>query len=375
MNTPGISGDEVKDILSPVDGLALNNPNSDTDQLCPRSGTSKTYSSKYKCDSDIIHIMEEVRRCYECGIGFKRIGILSPEERLEDHEQTPHLIDCKECENHFISDAHLKYHIETFHDARCADCCSFCNRTCTIQYAAKTELTGERAMENGLADRRDAVGDAMEDLGYLVKKKTKSHMTVFEDIARRVDVGFSGPEAIQWSRLVYLQFPKMLEKDVSNNVKTWVLLSEFEMALDKQIAKIKRMTVKKCPMQRCNLSFTDEWTHRWDFHPDSSSHHWASGPEPFAFLKATSKTMPLKEGSSLKNLDAQAKKETEADNSVINMETHEEPSDPISKKESEKGYSKRDTDPRQVVEPASNEKKRYLYNHNKTIRSQAGETR
>ena len=66
--------------------------------------------------------------------------------------------------------------------------------------------------------------------------------------------------------------------------------------------------------------------------------------------------MPLKEGSSLRNLDAQAKKETEADNSVINMETHEESSDPLSEKESEKGYSKRDTDPRQAVEPASNEK-------------------
>ena len=124
-------------------------------------------------------------------------------------------------------------------------------------------------MENGIMERRDAVADAMEDLEHLVKKKTKSHMTVFEDIARLVDVGFSGPEAIQWCRLVYLPLPKILEKDVS------------------------------------------------------SSHHWASGPGTVAFLKTTSKTMPLKEGSSLRNLDAQAKKETEADNSVINMETHE----------------------------------------------------
>ena len=122
MNTPGISGDEVKDILSPVEGLALDNPNSDIDQLCPRSGTSKTYSSKYRRDSDKIHIMEEIRSCDKCGIGFKRIGILSPEERLEEHKQTQHVIDCKECEYYFTSDAHLKYHIETFHDARCAMC-------------------------------------------------------------------------------------------------------------------------------------------------------------------------------------------------------------------------------------------------------------
>ena len=97
MNTPGISGDKVKDILSPVGGLVLNNSKSDTDQLSPRSGTRKTYSSKYKSDSDRIHTMEEVRSCYKCGIGFKRIGIISTEERLEDHEQTPHVIECREC--------------------------------------------------------------------------------------------------------------------------------------------------------------------------------------------------------------------------------------------------------------------------------------
>ena len=143
-------------------------------------------------------------------------------------------------------------------------------------------------------------------------------------------------------------------------MKTWVQLSEFEVALDEQIAKIKRITVKKCPMQRCNLSFIDEWTHRWEFYPDSSSHHWAPGPGPFAFLKATSQTMPLKEGSGLRHLDAQTKdleiEETEANNSKSVLETHEEPSDPLPKKESEKGHSKRDTDLRQIVEPASNEK-------------------
>ena len=188
--------------------------------------------------------MEEIQGCYRCGIGFKQVGFLSPEERLEDHEQTPYVIECKECEDYFISDAHLKYHIETFHDARCADCCSFCNRTCTIQYASGTELTGKEAMENGIMERRDAVADAMEDLEYHVGKKTNSHMTIFEDIARRVDVGFSGPEAIQWCRLIYFPIPKMLEKDVSKKVKTWVQYSDFEMAIDDQIAEIKMINIK-----------------------------------------------------------------------------------------------------------------------------------
>ena len=134
---------------------------------------------------------------------------------MEDHEQTPHVIECGECEDFFISYAHLKYHIETHHDARCADCCSFCNRTCSIQYAMKTELTGERAMEDGITEKRYAVADAVKGLEQCVKEKTQKHMTVVEDMARRVDVGFNGPEAIYWCRLVYLPFPKMSERNVS----------------------------------------------------------------------------------------------------------------------------------------------------------------
>ena len=49
---PGIRGDETNDILSPVEGLALDNPVQNTDQLCTKNGTSKTYNSKYKSDSD-----------------------------------------------------------------------------------------------------------------------------------------------------------------------------------------------------------------------------------------------------------------------------------------------------------------------------------
>ena len=57
--------------------------------------------------------MEEIKRCFKCRIGFQRIGIISPED-----EQTPHVIECRECENQFVSDVHLKYHIELYHDAR-----------------------------------------------------------------------------------------------------------------------------------------------------------------------------------------------------------------------------------------------------------------
>ena len=53
-------------------------------------------------------------------------------------------------------------------------------------------------------------------------------------------------------------------------------------------------------------------------------------------------------------VDAQTKKETEANDPVSNMKTHEEFYDPLPETEPEKGYSKKDTDPRKLAEPASN---------------------
>ena len=163
-------------------------------------------------DSEKSFTMEKVHSCYSCGIGFKQVGFLSPEERLEIHERTPHSIKCGECEDSFISDAHLKYHIETHHDARCADCCSFCNKECSIIHAMKTELISERKMEEGITERRNAVAAAVGDLEECIQKKTQYHTPLVADMTRLVDTGFDGSEAIHWSRLIYLPFPKVSEK-------------------------------------------------------------------------------------------------------------------------------------------------------------------
>ena len=96
--------------------------------------------------------MEEAKKCRECGIGFPRIGIISSEERILEHEKTPHEVHCNECGTFFVSDVHLKYHLEFNHDARCIDCCSFCERTCSEKYALKVELAGKEKMEMGLAE-------------------------------------------------------------------------------------------------------------------------------------------------------------------------------------------------------------------------------
>ena len=77
-------------------------------------------------------------------------------------------------------------------------------------------------------------------------------------------------------------------------MKEWVWLSEFEIALDEQMEKVKQIAIRSCPMLRCNLSFIDEWDHRWGYHPDSSSHLWTLVPDATAFLKSTVQTMAVR---------------------------------------------------------------------------------
>ena len=61
--------------------------------------------------------MDSVRSCRDCGIGFKRVGFLSANERIKVHEEIEHSVSCGECQDTFVSLPHLRYHIETFHDA------------------------------------------------------------------------------------------------------------------------------------------------------------------------------------------------------------------------------------------------------------------
>ena len=51
-------------------------------------------------------------------------------------------------------------------------------------------------------------------------------------MATSVDTGYSGPEAEQWSKLLYLPFPMMPEKDVSRNIMSWIQLGDYEALID-----------------------------------------------------------------------------------------------------------------------------------------------
>ena len=56
--------------------------------------------------------MDSVRSCKDCGLGFKRVGFLSVNERIKAHEEIEHSVCCSECQDKFVSLPHLWYHIE-----------------------------------------------------------------------------------------------------------------------------------------------------------------------------------------------------------------------------------------------------------------------
>ena len=139
----------------------------------------------------------------------------------------------------------------------------FCNKTCSIQYAMRTEVMNEKAIKDVINDKVEAVESAMNVLEECVKEKTRRHMTALEDLTRYVDSGFNNPETIDWCRLIYIPVPRMLKRrNVSAKVKEWVHLSELEVALDEQKARIKQTEIKRCPLQRCASTFINEWDHR-----------------------------------------------------------------------------------------------------------------
>ena len=108
--------------------------------------------------------MDRKKECWECGIRFSQIGIITLEERLDKHEKIPHEVECKECGTFYVSDVHLKYHLWFNHDTRWIDCYSYCEWRCSEYYAQKTELAGKEKMGMGIAEKKIATENAEAEL-------------------------------------------------------------------------------------------------------------------------------------------------------------------------------------------------------------------
>ena len=114
-------------------------------------------------------IMERTKRCLVCGLGFPKLGSLTPEMRLQQHENTPHRSRCLECGVFFVSYAHTKYHLRYMHDNKCLHCHSYCDSSCSETYGLATESAGSEEMEMGQTEKKTAVEDTEVGLEELVE--------------------------------------------------------------------------------------------------------------------------------------------------------------------------------------------------------------
>ena len=86
-------------------------------------------------------------------------------------------------------------------------------------------------LDAGIIEKTEAAGAASEDLENFIKKKVSLSSTLAQDMGRLLDLGFEGPEALPWSRFLYLPTAKYPERAFSPKVKEWIRLTILEMAL------------------------------------------------------------------------------------------------------------------------------------------------
>ena len=130
--------------------------------------------------------MERTKRCLVCDLGFPKLGSLTPEMRLQHHENTLHRSRCFECGIFFVSNAHVKYHLKYVHDNKCLHCHSYCNSNCSETYGIAMESD-----EQGQKEKETVVKETEVGLEKLVEGLTIEHLEAVQNIATSIDTVIS----------------------------------------------------------------------------------------------------------------------------------------------------------------------------------------
>ena len=175
--------------------------------------------------------MEKIRKCVICELGFPKVGSLTPEARLQQHEKIPHRSQCAECGMDFVSSAHVKFHLKYSHDSKCQHCYTYCDSSCSEYYALAKESAGSRVMEESKEDKNSNVRDTEVEPARLVGELTADHVDTIQNFAETLDVGYEDFEAETWCRLIYFPSPTMPKRNLSSSLYWWVYLDTYEASL------------------------------------------------------------------------------------------------------------------------------------------------
>ena len=187
------------------------------------------------------------KSCDQCLLIFRPLGPITPEERLRNHKKYPHVIECRKCPRNFLSRTHLQFHDESYHRTRCGDCLGFCGSECTIQFAKRLELENMKMFKEGLAVKIEAAEAVSRELEELIMGKVSLSSPLAQDMGRLLDSGIESPEALYWSRLVYLPTAKFPMIALTPKTKEWVKLTIQEIAFSDHKRRIMNAGLNECP--------------------------------------------------------------------------------------------------------------------------------
>ena len=191
------------------------------------------------------------KSCDQCLLIFRPLGLLTPEERLKNHAKHPHLIECRKCSKKFLSRTHLKFHDESFHRTRCGDCLGFCGSQCTIYFAEHMEQENKKMFNEGLLVKIEAAEAASRELEEYIMGKVNLSTSLAMDMGRLLDSGIETPEALNWSRLLYLPTAQYPMTTLPPRAKEWIELTILEIFLCDHKDRIKNAGLDECPETPC----------------------------------------------------------------------------------------------------------------------------
>ena len=191
------------------------------------------------------------KTCSQCLLIFKPLGLLTPEERLENHERLPHQIECSDCPYKFLSRTHLMLHEESFHRTRCGDCQGFCGSKCTMYMAEHMERDFKKAFNEGLLVKIGAAEVQYNKLEKFIMERVNLSTPLAMDMGRLLDSGFDTPESLNWSRLLYLPTAQYPVTTLPPRAKEWVDLTILEDLLIDHTDRIQAAGLDECPETSC----------------------------------------------------------------------------------------------------------------------------
>ena len=199
------------------------------------------------------------KSCDQCLLIFRPLGLITPEERLKNHTKHPHVIECRKCSKKFLSRTHLKFHDESYHRTRCGDCLGFCGSQCTIQFARRLELENKKMFNEGLIVKIEAAEAASRELEEFIMGKVNLSSSLAQDIGRLLDSGIETPEALHWSRLLYLPTAKYPMTTLTPRAKEWIELTILEIVFSDHKRRIMNAGLNECPETTCReVMFNNE---------------------------------------------------------------------------------------------------------------------